>query len=518
MRADSGPDVHAALRGWGRPQRAVVAVLLCVALPLAIFASTFAEMVATWWRSQVFTHCFLVFPAFAYLVWRERDTLADRPVRPAPAALIGVAACGFLVVLGNLAAALTPSFFALIGAAIFTVVAVLGWQFAAAIWVPLLFLFFAVPFGEVFVPQLIDWTADFTVAALVASGIPVYREGPNFIIPSGSWSVVDACSGIRYLLASMFAGWLYAWLTYRSTGRRLAFMLASVIVPIVANWVRAYLIVLLAHLSDNTIATGVDHFVYGWLFFGIVIGLLFWVGNFFREDDRAEPTRRVAPAPARAAVAWRGVLPVAFAAFVLLAGWQAAAPWLAGRSDDRPVVVQPVQPAHGWEVVAAAGMDWSPDLRAPAATLAQVFRKNGRQVALHVGVYRNQSQASELVNSTNSLEATLHQPWLFVSNVSAPIDFGRGPVEVNTALAKSRGESLVVRQWYWIDGDIVTSDARAKAGLALQRLRGGSDTSAWVSISAIDREGSEQAHASLRAFAVEMGPAVEAALRDTAAR
>ena len=39
--------------------------------------------------------------------------------------------------------------------------------------------------------------------------------------------------------------------------------------PVLANWVRAYIIVMLGHLSGNTIATGVDHLVYGWVFFGM---------------------------------------------------------------------------------------------------------------------------------------------------------------------------------------------------------------------------------------------------------
>ncbi|TNY03004.1 archaeosortase/exosortase family protein, partial [Escherichia coli] len=65
---------------------------------------------------------------------------------------------------------------------------------------PLGFLFFAVPFGDFLTPWLMERTADFTVVALRASGIPVFREGLEFIIPSGSWSVVQACSGIRYLM------------------------------------------------------------------------------------------------------------------------------------------------------------------------------------------------------------------------------------------------------------------------------------------------------------------------------
>ena len=80
----------------------------------------------------------------------------------------------------------------------------------------------AVPFGEALVPKLMDWTADFTVAAVKLSGVPVYREGTHFVIPSGQWSVIEACSGIKFLIASLMGGSLYAWLMYRSPGRRLS--------------------------------------------------------------------------------------------------------------------------------------------------------------------------------------------------------------------------------------------------------------------------------------------------------
>jgi len=39
-------------------------------------------------------------------------------------------------------------------------------------------------------------------------------------------------------------------------------------VPIIANWLRAYMIVMIGHLSGNKLAVGVDHLIYGWLFFG----------------------------------------------------------------------------------------------------------------------------------------------------------------------------------------------------------------------------------------------------------
>ena len=164
--------------------------------------------------------------------------------------------------------------------------AIFGTATLRALAYPLAFLFFAVPFGEFLMPRLIDWTADFTVLAIRASGVPIFREGNSFLIPSGRWSVVEACSGLRYLIASVMVGVLFAYLSYRSAWRRALFILASIAVPIVANWLRAYMIVMLGHLSGNRIAVGVDHLIYGWIFFGLVMALLFLVGSRQREPTR----------------------------------------------------------------------------------------------------------------------------------------------------------------------------------------------------------------------------------------
>ena len=55
--------------------------------------------------------------------------------------------------------------------------------------VPLAFMFLCVPVGEFLLPVLMHWTAEFTVAALRLSGVPVYQEGLRFAgDPPGSWS------------------------------------------------------------------------------------------------------------------------------------------------------------------------------------------------------------------------------------------------------------------------------------------------------------------------------------------
>ena len=64
------------------------------------------------------------------------------------------------------------------------------------------------------------------------------------------------------------------------------FIAASIVVPIVANWLRAYMIVMIGHLSNNKYAVGVDHLIYGWVFFGVVMMLLFSVDRSGRRGRR----------------------------------------------------------------------------------------------------------------------------------------------------------------------------------------------------------------------------------------
>ena len=234
-----------------------------VATLLVAYSDTLIAMVTIWERSGTFAHAFVVPPICVWLVWRLRETLAQTRPQPVPWLLLPMALVALGWMLGRVAYANSVSHLAFTALLVLSVPAVLGWAVTRVIAFPLLFLFFAVPVGEALTPILMLWTADFVVAALRLTGVPVYREGQQFIIPSGSWSVVAACSGIRYLMASFMVGTLFAYLNYRSLKRRLAFVAVSIVMPIVANWVRAYLIVMIGHLSNNQLATGVDHIVYG---------------------------------------------------------------------------------------------------------------------------------------------------------------------------------------------------------------------------------------------------------------
>ena len=284
---------------WRRALLLLAVVLLAI---LGLYRHTAVGMVSIWARSETYTHGFVVPLISLWLIWRIRSDLLALQPRPSPSAWLLLAVMAAVWLAGDLVAVNVVTQLALVLLIILAVPAVLGWQVARRMAFPLGFLLFAVPAGDFLLPQFMEWTADFTVLALRWSGIPVYREGLQFIIPSGAWSVVEACSGIRYLIASLVVGCLFAYLSYRSLGKRLAFIGVAILVPLVANWLRAYMIVMIGHLSGNELATGVDHLIYGWVFFGVVILLMLLLGARWADAPLVRPVAQVSNATTLSAV------------------------------------------------------------------------------------------------------------------------------------------------------------------------------------------------------------------------
>jgi exosortase A len=384
---------------WRLP---LLGLALAWSLLAALYFATGAAMVEIWNRSETFAHAWVVPPISAWLVWRRRAELASLTPRPAPLWLLLLLPLGLLWLVGDLAAANAATQFALVGMFVALVPALIGTQAAGRLAFPLGFLFFAVPFGDFLTPWLMERTADFTVLALRATGIPVFREALQFVIPSGSWSVVQACSGIRYLMASVMVGTLFAYLNYRTNRKRWAFVGVAIITPLVANWLRAYMIVILGHLSGNKLAVGVDHIIYGWVFFGIIMLAMFMIGSRWADPD-PEPVLAVPHESGRADASPRFATTLV-AALLLLAlptGMRAQAD-LAG-AHGAPVLAAPALPGHAW--VATPPTSWKPHFLNPAAALHGRFEPagGGAPIGLYIGYYRDQRYGRQLVTSVNEL-------------------------------------------------------------------------------------------------------------------
>jgi exosortase A len=465
------------------PWRTALPVLaLLVAAILLLYRETGMAMAQVWWTSDTFAHAMLVPPISLWLVWRQRERLAALTPRARPWVLLPMLAVAALWLAADLVVVNAPAQFALVTLVVLAVPAVLGVEVALAILFPLLFLYFSVPFGEFMLPTLMQWTADFVVMALQVTGVPVYREGLQFVIPSGRWSVVEECSGVRYLIASFMVGALFAYLNYRSWRRRLAFMLVALAVPLVANWLRAYIIVMLGHLSGNKIATGVDHIIYGWVFFGIVIMVMFMIGSRWSEPDEA-------PAGAAGRSGLDGGAPrlaQAYLATSLAAAAVVLLPhlvlWGLQRAEGEAPEVRlelPAQLAEGWQAAGDAAPSWTPAFLNPSVAAAREYASPAGTVGAYIAYYRGQGHDRKLVSGLNTLVALNDRDWEQRDGGPVEVPGGTQAVTMKTArITGTRGlgagprPQIVAWRVYWVDGRFIAGDAAAKVAGALARLRG----------------------------------------------
>lgn len=499
---------------WRLPGAITIGTLL---LLTAIFWPTFHSMAAVWERSETYAHGYLIFPISIWLIWRKRDVLAQIQPHPDWLGLILLALAGAGWLLADASSVNVVGQYAFIAMLISMVWVLLGREFLWAAFFPLMFLFLAVPVGEFLIQPLMGVTADFTVAMLRATGIPVYREGTFFSIPSGDWSVIEACSGLRYLIASVTLGVLYAYLTYRSWRRRLLFSVAAIIVPIFANSGRAYMIVMIAHLSEMKYALGVDHLIYGWVFFGFVMLLLFWIGNFWREDGQPEPGAVIPLAREGGGSHARPILPMAMLALIVAGLWPVYAHWIA----SRPLPVMPdlrVDAQGGWR----AGKDfadWAPHWLGADRHLRQTFTQAGHTVLLELNYYATQRQGAELVNSQNYMVSqSKYERWLNVGEMRKTIDIAGHPrqvVQVKLKSTDAEPRRLLVWQWNVIGGKLVSNDYLAKLAMALDSVFMGRDDGASILVAAPYETNPAEAAAVMARFIQDNEAAIARAIAHT---
>ncbi len=430
-----------------------------------VFFDTWSGMIKTWIRSETFAHGFIILPISIWLVWDRWDSYRKLTPNFDWLPLVFVALAGIVWLAGSLANVLVVQEYAVVLMLIAGIWSVLGHNVARRMMFPLGFLLFMVPAGKALVPPLMEFTATFTVDMLRWTGIPVYREGMYFFLPTGSWSVVEACSGLRYVIASVTLGFLYAYLSYTKLWKRALFVVISFLVPIIANGIRAYLIVLLGHLSGMTIAVGVDHLIYGWIFFGFVMAILFYIGSLWRDPRPKRPLEdKGSPVSAQAAGSCYRDRLFAFVVALLLvyAVWPAMASWIRSHAmDEVPTMVQlSGRIGSHWREAEDPKWGWVPRMNGAVSEAVHYFTDGkGGVVGLYLASFGNETQGVELVNSEHPLvHKSERDRWRRIAHQKKTISLeGSSPVDADEYVLRSYARDLLVYKWYQV-GDENTAN------------------------------------------------------------
>jgi EpsI family protein len=285
-------------------------------------------------------------------------------------------------------------------------------------------------------------------------------------------------------------------------------MVAAVVVPVVGNWVRAYMIVMIGHLTKNKFGLGADHILFGWVFFGILIYILFSIGAHWREDHDHAPKSEVETPPfVPTAQPQSGPEWVRSLVCVVLA---CLAPPLVAMTASDPKVSGPLAPiaVSGWTLNPVPAHAWRPQISGARGQSHDVLlAPDGRGVVLYRGVFAGQRGEARMIRFGNEF---------------LPKDFiGESSNKERTIVLQHAGEkqsareievqegprTRVVRGAYVVQGKARGSAYWSKLALAQAQLTGRGDTSAMIVWSAADRD-AETARATLSAFEAAMGPKI----------
>lgn len=253
---------------WRRPLALLALLWAAIA---ALFAHDIAHMAGIWWSSSTYNHILFIPPLIAWLV-AERAALLS-PLRPAfwLAGIAPLVVAMFVWLAGqgtDIALLRHLGVVLMLQAAVGTA---FGPLLVRALAFPLAYALLLVPFGDEVVPLFQHITAQLTMPLLALSGIPATLDGLYITTPSGMFVVAEACSGVMFLVAMAAFAILAAHLCFRSWKRRIIFVASALVTTIIANALRAFGTILIAENWGHAYATGLDHLIYGWVFFAATL-------------------------------------------------------------------------------------------------------------------------------------------------------------------------------------------------------------------------------------------------------
>ncbi|HKX65290.1 MAG TPA: exosortase A [Rhizomicrobium sp.] len=497
-------------KAWIRHTLALAA-LLC--LTLIAFRSSVSAALTVWWVSPTYSHCFLIIPIVLWLIWEKRPALESVSPTLTPQALIVVPVLTLIWWMGELAAINEVQQYAVVMIMQAMIIALLGLPVVRTIWFPVFYLLALVPTGEYLIVPMQNFAAHFTDIGLSLLGVTFYRQGTLFELTSGRYEIAEACAGLRFLIATVTLGVLFAYMMFRKIYKIALFLLACVAVPLIGNGLRCIGIIMIAYLSGNEYGAGADHIVYGWGFNVAILVVLGAVGYLFR-DEFSDKTVVLPSSPASPKK-----LASVTALAALLLGTGPALSWWHNNyftPPDMTAIARPFQPGS-WSL-GAASASWRPEFSgADTQAAASISDGGGLPVDLYLGYYARPRPGHSMTAHINRFWEG--EAWTLADSGNVTEQFAGNPVPFQEWIVTTHTEKRLIWSTYWVNGRFTTSMLKIRllgAAAALQ----GHEGQAVIVLSTIMDTGPEEARKRLSAALPELNqlPArLEATNRQTAA-
>jgi exosortase D (VPLPA-CTERM-specific) len=435
-------------------------------------------LMAWWWiGNPEYSHCILIPPIAAFLVWQQKDRLERIPFEGSWWGVALVLLGGGLLVLGQLATIYTLVQYAYLVTLFGLVLSFTGPRAFRVLAVPLLILAFMIPMPQFFLYNLSVklqlLSSELGVWFMRLFDISVFVEGNVIDLGGYKLQVAEACDGLRYLFPLMTLGFLMAYFYKGATWKRIVLFLSSIPITIIMNSGRIGTIGFMVEHWGIGMAEGFLHEFQGWMVFMLSTGLLLgemallnrighesgnWRELFGVEFPAATPkgaALRPRPVP-RTFIAAAAVL----VAFVVLA---LVLPRPAETIPARASFVEFPMRLPGWTGQSGAleGI-YLEQLKLDDYLLADYVNDSGRHINLYMAYYNSQRKGEAVHSPRSCLPGGGWQMRDFDQRELPPVLVGGRPLRVNRTLIEMGGQRELVYYWFQQRGRVIDNEFAVK--------------------------------------------------------
>jgi len=258
---------------WRVAGISIAALLL---LTFVLYQQTILYLIGMWNQLEEgdYGHAYLVLLISVYLIFYNRQRLVALTPCPEYRAIWAVLTASLLLMVAALVDVEMLQTVGLLLLVLSMIWALLGTRVTQILVFPILYIGFAIPIWFPLSPILQDLTADVVFWAIRLMEIPALRIENMIVLPAGRISIEEACSGLRYFLAALALGTLFAYLNYTAFSARLIVVLVSAGAAVFVNILRVFIVVYLGYTTDMQHSLISDHLMFGWYLFGGAVVIL----------------------------------------------------------------------------------------------------------------------------------------------------------------------------------------------------------------------------------------------------
>lgn len=256
----------------------LVQLLIYICLLTGIYFSTFTWLVKKDWARDDYSYGMLIPFIVLYLLWDKRNHFFSVPSAPEWKGFLLLVPGLALFWLGELAGEFFMLYFSF-WLIVFSLCWInLGAQKLKTILFPLLFCLLMFPLPSFIhsriTVQLKLIATKIGVWMMQVYGMSAYREGNIIDLGFTQLQVVDACSGLRYLIPMIVLSILVAYFYHGRLWKKIFLVMSSIPLTILSNSLRIALTGILSERFGTRAVEGFFHDFEGWLIFMITLAML----------------------------------------------------------------------------------------------------------------------------------------------------------------------------------------------------------------------------------------------------